>query len=93
MHEQMAQLRVRGLTCGHNGATGGLDLPKNTALRTADKTVFGLRLLAEIAGIGPDQPTDFGLRDSALRDLGGTEQGEIQQTIGHAGLNAQHSNS
>jgi len=78
MHEQMAQLRVRGLTRGHNGATGGLDLPINTTLGTADKTVLGLRLLAEIAGIGPDQPTDLGLRDSALRHLGGTEQGKVQ---------------
>ena len=85
MHEQMPQLRMGGLSCGHNGATGGLNLPINTALRTADKTVFGLRLLAEIAGIGPDQPTDLGLRDSALRDLGGGEQGEIQQSIGLSG--------
>ena len=89
----MTQLRMRGLTCGHNGATGGLDLPINTTFRTADKTVFGLSLLAEIAGIGPDQPTDLGLRESALRNFGWTEQGEIQQTIGHAGLNAQYSNS
>ena len=78
MHEQMPQLRMRGLTGGHNGATGGLNLPINTALRTADKTVLGLSLLAEIAGIGPDQPTDLGFRDSALRDLGGTEQGKVQ---------------
>lgn len=56
-------------------------MPINTAFRTADKTVFGLSLLAEIAGIGPDEPTDLGLRESALRDLGGTEQSKVQQGV------------
>jgi hypothetical protein len=69
---------VGRLTRGHNGAPRSLELPINTTLRTADKTIFGLRLLAEIVGIGPDQPTDLGFRDSALRDLGGTEQGKVQ---------------
>ena len=89
MHEQMAQLRMRGVGGGHDGATRSLGLPINTALRPADKSIFGLRLLAKTGGIGPDQPTDLWLDDSPLRGHGGIEQGKIEQTVGHGRLDAQ----
>jgi hypothetical protein len=48
---------------------------------TADKTIFGLRLLTKVAGIGPDQPTDLRLLQSALGSFRGAKQGEIKQRI------------
>lgn len=74
----MSQLRMRGVGGGHDGAPRSLELPINTPLRTADKTIFGLRLLAKTAGIGSDQPTDLRLDDSPLRNLGRGEHRKVQ---------------
>ncbi len=74
-----------GQAGGHDGATGGLNLPKNTTLWTADKTVLGLCLLAIATGLRVNDPADQRLRDAPLRHIGRVEDTEVQQAIGHGG--------
>ena len=86
----MAQLRVRGLLHGHDGAARGLGLPINTALKTADKTVLGACLLAKTTCLRMHQPTDHRLRNSPLRNFRWFEQGKVEQAVSHGGRSGQH---
>lgn len=90
MHKQMPQLRMGGLSCGHNGALRRLDLPKSTPLSTTDKAILGLDLLTISAGIGPDQPTDHGFGQPALRRLGWIKHTEVEQAVGQSGQGPRH---
>ena len=78
MNKQMTQLRVGCQAGGHDGATGVLDLPEHATLRPADKTVFGLCVLAIPTGLRVDDPADQRLHDAPLRHIGRVEDTEVQ---------------